>query len=375
MPIKIKKRVFLEEDYNQKLIKDIHNEEVIDVTKILPLVTPGTDLRDGLDEILHGNLGALIVLGCSDELKSLLKGGFDLDIPFSSQKLFELSKMDGAIVLSNDLSRIVGANKHLMPDKDIDSKETGMRHRSAEQTAVQSKLPVIAISHRRSVISLYYRDQKYVLQDFNMLLVKASYAVNNLKDFRQKIDNKLKTLISKEINKSNGLKDLVIEIIQDILYFIKHEKQVDEFIVELGSKGQDIANTLYETTFGINEELYLFLRDYSNTPLTRDEALEKLNFIKQLGIRRVADVEKLIEFLGFSEFINNYPADLPRGFRILLRSGYFDEDVVENLITNYKSIYAIKKLSFTDFSKIKGIDVSTSKSIYEQLTKIYNKKI
>ncbi len=374
MPTKIK-RIFLEEDSNKKLINDIHNNEVIDITKILPLITPGTELRKGLDEILQGNLGALIVLGNSERLKPILKGGFDLDIPFSFQKLFELSKMDGAIVLSNDLLKITGANKHLMPDKDIFSKETGMRHRSAEQTAIQSNLPVIAISHRRNVISLYFRDQKYILQDFSILMVKANHAINNLKDYRQKIDKKIKSLYLKEISNFPNLKEEVIDVIQNILYFIKHEKQIDEFIIELGSHGQDISNTLYETTEGIDEELSIILRDYSNKFLTKQEALEKVVYLKQLGIRKIADSETLVDFLEISDFVSKRLNIFPRGFRIFQKIGSIDDRIIEILIKNKESISFIKNLNSLSISKIPGIDVNTSKLIFEELVKIYNKKI
>lgn len=375
MPTKPKKRIFIEEDFSSKLLNEIYKNEVIDITRILPLVTPGTELRQGLDEILHGNLGALIVLGNSEELKPILKGGIDLDIPFSSQKLFELSKMDGAIVLSKDLTKIIGANKHLMPDKEISSKETGMRHRSAEQTAKQSNVPVIAISHRRSVISLYYKDQKYVLQDFSILMVKASYAINNLKDFRAKLDRKLRNILSYEVNNSPNLKAEILDIIQNILYFIKHEKQVDDLVVELGSQGQDISNTLYEVTYGIDEELSFILRDYSNNLITREASFEKISLLKQLGIRRIADTDKLIEILDISNFVNGKTNDFPRGYRILSKINDIDEKSIESLIKTHKSINNVKNLNFADLSKIPGIDANKSKKIIAYLNKLYNKKI
>ncbi len=376
MPTRPKKKVFIqEEDFQSKLISQIHNNDVIDIRKILPLVTPGTELRDGLDEILHGNLGALIVLGDSEKLKPILKGGIDLDIPFSSQKMFELSKMDGAIVLSNDLTKIVGANKHLMPDRDISSKETGMRHRSAEQTAMQSDLPVIAISHRRNVISLYYKDQKYVLQDFNILMVKANYAINSLKDYRAKLDKKLKNLYNSEVIFSNNLKTEVLDLIQNILYFFKNETQVDDLIVELGSQGQDISNSFYEITYGLEEELYLILKDYSNNLHEKEECFEKINFLKQLGIRKIADSEKLIEILELSKFISQKDFDFPRGYRFFSKMKEIDSKIIDNLINSKGSLKNIKSLNLNEFSKIQGIDVSKSKLLYNYINKIYTRKI
>jgi len=261
-----------------------------------------------------------------------------------------------------------------MPNKNIASKETGMRHRSAEQTAIESKVPVIAISHRRNVISLYYKDQKYVLQEFNMLMVKANYAINNLKDFRNKLDKKLKHILFLEINNSSNLSEEIIEIIQNMLYFIKHEKQVDDLVVELGNQGQDIANTLYELTVGIDEELSLILRDYSNTLQTKEVALDKISTLKQMGIRKIADTERLIEILDLSDFISLKSVDFPRGYRILASMNNLDEKIIENLVKVKKSINNIKNLTLQDLAKIKSLDLQKAKNILDTINKIYTKK-
>lgn len=375
MVVKIKKRIFAEDDFFSKIIQEIHADEILDVSKILPLVTPGTELRRGLDEVLNGNLGAIIVLGNSDKLKPIIKGGIDLDIQFSSQKLFELSKMDGAIVLSNDLQKIVGANKHLMPDKDVPSKETGMRHRSAEQTALYTGLPVIAISQRRNVISLYFRDQKYILQNFEILMIKANYFLNNLKSFREKIDKKLKSTLSQEYKNSATLKVDIIELIQNLLYFFKHEKQIDDLIVELGDHGQDISNTLYEVTYGLDEDFFLILKDYSNNPLiSKQEAQDKLNLLKQLGLRRISDTEKLVELLEFTHFFSDTQNSFPRGYRALSKIQDLDEKTISDLIFFKKSLYNIKNLTPQDLSSITKIDAVKIKKIIFLINKKYAKK-
>src|SRR4051812_20793503 len=98
-------------------------------------VAPGTAMRDGLERILRGNTGALIVLGHDRSVDSISTGGFDLDVDFSATRLRELSKMDGALVVTSDLSKIIRASVQLVPDPTIETQETGTRHRTAERVA------------------------------------------------------------------------------------------------------------------------------------------------------------------------------------------------------------------------------------------------
>jgi len=363
MSVKIKINQYLDENWTDALLQEIQRGEIIDINKILPIVTPGNELRRGLDEILNGNLGALIVLGSNEELAPILKGGFDLDIPFSSQKLFELSKMDGAIILSSDLKKIIGANKHLMPDKSVPSSETGMRHRSAEQTAIQSNLPVIAISHRRNIISLYFRDQKYVLQDPSFLTVKANYSLNNLKDYRQKIDSNLNKLLYSEFNIPTKVFEQVIDVIQKILYFFKHGEEMEKIIVELGTQGNDISQTLSEVIFGLDEELSLLLMDYSQKPITKKEAEEKVEYLLRLGVRKITDKNILIN----SCEIENKDS---RGYRILYKIPNLDFETINKIINVKKTISNIKSCSPGQLALIDGLNSNKAKYILSQLNRL-----
>ena len=112
-------------------------------------LAPGTPLRDGLDRIVSGHTGALVVLGTNPELEAISTGGFAIDVPFNATRMRELAKMDGAIVLSTDLTRIVAAAVHLSPAADIPTTETGTRHRTAERVAKQVGVPVRLSSSTR----------------------------------------------------------------------------------------------------------------------------------------------------------------------------------------------------------------------------------
>ena len=72
----------------------------------LALVAPGTVLRDGLERILRGRTGAIIVLGFDPVVEAISSGGFHLDVELSAARLRELAKMDGGVVVDMDTARI-----------------------------------------------------------------------------------------------------------------------------------------------------------------------------------------------------------------------------------------------------------------------------
>ena len=182
----------------------------------MPLLAPGSELREGLDEILKGDIGGLIVIGRNLILECIIRGGFRLDVPLTPNNLFELAKMDGAIVISNDLKTITHANAHLMPDKEINSKQTGIRHRSAEQAAKQTNLPVVAISKRRKNITLFFRDQHYLIKQIQLVLVKVDQNLKSMYNTRQQVEASLNELTYYEFTNNVSLTD-VANIIQKLV--------------------------------------------------------------------------------------------------------------------------------------------------------------
>ena len=141
---------------------------------------PGTKLREGIDNIVHARTGGLIIVGEVDELSFLFSGGIKLEIDYTPALLYQIAKMDGAIVLNANATRIAMANVQLMPDPTILSMETGTRHRTAERVSKQTDALVIAISASRSVVSLYLDGAKYILEDIPVVLAKANQALATL---------------------------------------------------------------------------------------------------------------------------------------------------------------------------------------------------
>src|SRR5213592_84667 len=144
------------------------------LVKALEMVAPGSAVREGIDNIVHARTGGLIVIGDPDELSFLLSGGVKLDVDYTPALLYQLAKMDGAIILSANGTKILWANTQLMPDPTILSLETGTRHRTAERVSKQTDALVIAISQSRSAVSLYLDGAKYILEDIPVVLAKAN---------------------------------------------------------------------------------------------------------------------------------------------------------------------------------------------------------
>ncbi len=160
----------------------------LDIVNALKQIAPGASLRDGIDNILSAKTGALIVIGDTKNVLKIVNGGFELNADFTSQRLFELAKMDGAIILDEKVEKILLTNVHLIPDPSILSDETGMRHQTAERVAKQTKAIVISISQKRDIVSLYIDNYKYVLEDIAVLLAKANQALQTLEKYKTRLE-------------------------------------------------------------------------------------------------------------------------------------------------------------------------------------------
>ena len=167
------------------------DKEVIDVLKI---IAPGTSFREGLENVVKARTGGLIVVGDSKEVLSVVDGGFEVNQDYSPALLYELAKMDGAIVVSKDLKRILYANAQLTPERNIPTTETGTRHRTAERVAKQTGELVISISQRRNVITLFKGSQRYVLPDTGVVLTRANQSLQTLEKYKSSLDGVMNNL-------------------------------------------------------------------------------------------------------------------------------------------------------------------------------------
>ncbi|ADU52400.1 DNA integrity scanning, DisA, linker region [Thermaerobacter marianensis DSM 12885] len=329
-------------------------------------LAPGTRLREGLDQILRARTGGLIVVGDGPEVLALCSGGFELDVELTPAHLYELAKMDGAIILSSDARRIVRANVQLIPDPRVLSFETGIRHRTAERMARQTGALVIAISQRRNVITVYRGELRYVLRDPALMLAKANQALGTLERYRAVFLQALGHLTVLEFE------DLVTA--GDVAYVLGRAEQVrrigreiEGYAVELGTEGRLVRLQLDELQSGVEEEYRLVVRDYVADPDGEREALAAL---QQLPPEDLTHRGAVARCLGFTAPDDDETPVTPRGYRILHKLPRLPVSVVENLVQHFGSLPRILAATVEQLDDVEGIGSVRARAIKDGLRRL-----
>ena len=307
---------------------------------VLAKFSPGKSLRTALDDILEGKTGALIVVD-SPELRNIMDGGFRINCRFTAQRLCELSKMDGAIILSSDLKKILFANVLLVPDSTIPTNETGTRHKAAERTARQAETLTIAVSERRNKITIFYEDKKNILEDSENILRRATETLNILEKQREIFDDLLKNLNILEITKLVSVAD-VCSVLQRIEVIIKMMDTMKRYLTELGNQGVILRMRVRELFKGIEIIESLLLMDYSDKPQNVKKILLNLNF------------ENVIDMDSFSRIIFELSPDTQvnaKGYRILEKLNLTEREI-KSLISSFGNLATVLEASEEDIGKI-----------------------
>src|ERR1700723_714322 len=334
--------------------------------RALEMIAPGTALREGIDNILNAGTGCLLAIGDPEELGFLFSGGIKLDIAYTPAFLYQVAKMDGAIILNANATKVTMANVQLMPDPTILSHETGTRHRTAERVSKQTEALVIAISQRREVVSVYVDGTKYILEDIPVVLAKANQALATLDKYRTRLDQVATRLTALEFEGGATLHD-VLTVLQRSELVTRMAVEIERYIVELGSEGRLIEMQLEETTVGAAAEKAALVRDY----LARysDEAFAAgLEEIGRLAHQDLLDFGRLAELLGYDRKLNtlDYPVS-PRGFRILGRIPRLPRLVVQRIVTEFGGLEELLAASDGELETVDGVGEIRAKDIREGL--------
>ncbi len=302
-----------------------HNEA--DFLKVLKMVSPGTALRAAIDDVQRSGRGGLIVIN-SDPLQTIIEGGFRLKTKFTHQKLVELSKMDGAVIVSENLKKILFANVMLIPDHQIKTKETGTRHKSAERTAKQAKTLAIAISERLKKVTLYYKNIKFELNNPEEILRRSTETLRILEKQRELYNEIITNLNVLEVTNLVTVSD-VCSTIQRIEIILNIEDIIKKSLIELGREGLIIKMRLTELMKNIEQEKYLIIEDYFN------EKSEKIvMLLNQIEFDDILDNKTLSEKL-FQ--LTDEKHIHPQGKRILTKAGLHSTQI-KSLIENFGSL-------------------------------------
>ncbi len=342
------------------------NDKILDILK---KIAPGTTIREGLDNILKARTGALILFTDNDEvLHKLVDGGFFINEDYSSSKLYELAKMDGAIVLSEDMKKILYANAQLIPSSEITTIETGTRHRTAERTAKQTGELVISISQRRNIITIFKENERYILEDTEVVLNKANQAIKTLEKYKKVFDSKLNILNEYEFNDIVTL-DNVIGVVQRAEMVMQIVEEIQRQVAELGEDGRLVSMQLEQLIGGIEKEEMLIVKDYAlKDNISPEKMVEELANLEYEELLKEMNFAKILGYESFENYeeVNVYP----RGYRILNKIPRMPSNIVENLVQDFGSLEHIISASLEDLDKVEGIGEVRAKNIKRSLKRM-----
>lgn len=315
----------------------------INFLDVLRIVSPGTSLRAAIDDVLRGGMGALILVE-ADGIEDVIDGGFKVDCGFTPQRLIELCKMDGGIVLSGDLKRILYSNVLVVPDHTIPTQETGTRHKAAERIAKQLKTLVIAISERRKKITLYYNQSRYELTNTEDILRRTNETLRILEKQRELYDELITNLNVSEITGLVALSD-VCSVLQRMQIILKMEDLLKKAIVELGQEGIIVRMRLKEIMGDIDKTKYLILKDYAGKNI--DIVGEKLD---ELDFHNLLDTMTLAKML-----FENSPENsiIPQGYRLIGKTSLSEQEV-NSLVKHFDNLNTMLEADETELIKVIG---------------------
>ena len=337
--------------------------------RALDIVAPGTALREGIDNIVHSRTGGLILIGDPEDVSFLFSGGLSIEVDYTPALLYQVAKMDGAIVLNEQATKIVAANVQLMPDPTILSTETGTRHRTAERVSKQTDALVVAISERRDVVSLYLGGMKYILQDIPAVLAKANQGLATLDKYRARLDAVSSRLTRLEFEGGVVLYD-VLSVVQRAELVTRMAVEVERYIVELGTEGRLIEMQLEETMVGVAADKAALIRDYSVED-TEESLAATLSQVARLPHQDLLDFGRLAELLGYDRKVStlDFPVS-PRGYRVLGRIPRLPKLVVQRIIHEFGGLDEVLAAGDEDLEAVEGVGSTRAKDIREGVRRL-----
>lgn len=344
----------------------LKEKEILDVVKIM---APGTPLREGLDNILRARTGALIIIGDSQEVMNLVDGGFYINKDYTPAYLYELAKMDGAIILSKDLKKILYANAFIITDPQVASDETGTRHKSAQRAAKQTGEIVISISQRRNLISIYRANKKYILRETSAILNRANQALQTLEKYRSSMSVALTNLSLLEFEDMVSLFD-VAQVLQRVEMVMRVVAEIDTYIYELGNEGRLISMQLEELINTVEDEGLLAIADYIY-PDNRnvDEVVQQLKLMKN---DELMDFSNIVKVLGYSQqMLTEEESMAPKGYRVLNRIQKLPYGIIKNLVNTFDNLQGILKATINELDEVEGIGEVRAKMIKDGIKRIH----
>ncbi|NGN70057.1 DNA integrity scanning protein DisA [Streptomyces sp. A7024] len=344
----------------------------------LSSVAPGTGLRDGLERVLRGNTGGLIVLGMDATVEEICTGGFVLDVDFTSTRLRELCKLDGAVIIDKDVTKILRAGVQLLPDASIPTEETGTRHRTAQRTSIQTGFPVVSVSQSMHLIAMYLDGQRRVMEDSAAILSRANQALATLERYKLRLDEVAGTLSALEIEDLVTVRD-VTAVSQRLEMVRRIATEIAEYVVELGTDGRLLSLQLDELISGVDPERELVVRDYvperstGRRPRTVPDALTELDKLSHAELLELPTVARALGYSGSPETLDS--AVSPRGYRLLAKVPRIPGTVIDRLVEHFGGLQKLLAASVDDLQTVDGVGEARARSVREGLSRLAESSI
>ena len=332
----------------------------------LALVAPGTPLREGLERILRGRTGALVVLGHTTAVEDISTGGFQLDVPYSATALRELAKMDGAIVIDLTTSRIVRAGVQLMPDPAIETFETGTRHRTADRVSRQTRLPVVSVSASMSTIALYLDDQRHLVEHSEQILSRANQALQTLERYRARLLQVTSRLSALEVQDQVSVKDFAL-VAQRLEMLRRLDVELSGYVVELGTDGRLLTLQLQELGAGMDSLRDLLEKDYR--PDDPDVPFG-LAGLAALSTAELLDPQTVARSVGFPSIEHLDSRISSRGYRQVAQIGRLPTSLGGRLIEHFGSLQALFAASASELQQVEGVGEGRARIIRDGLVRL-----
>ncbi len=333
----------------------------------LARVAPGTPLRDGIDRVVRSKAGALLVLSDDADVLSICSGGFLVDAPYSPQRLSELAKMDGAIILSSDGGRIARANVHLVPDPSVPTSETGTRHRTAERVARSLDVPVVSASEEMGVINVYAGGNKRQLQEVGHLLDRANQALQTLERYKVRLDDAITNLTAVEVEDVATLRD-VVAVIQRGEMVHRIADEIETMIIELGVDARLLRLQIDELYGEIDDELDLVVADY--LPPGRS-VIETLDAMSHLSDDEVSNLRLTADALAPGRDSTDLTQEVaPKGMRLLHRVSRLPSSTAIAVADHFGGLAKLQRATVDDLVTVDGVDEATARAIRDTLSRV-----
>lgn len=340
--------------------------------RALDVVAPGGSLREGIDNIVHSRTGGLIVVGDLDDISHLLSGGIRLDVDYTPAMLYQVAKMDGAIVLNSEATKIAWANVQLMPDPTILSAETGTRHRTAERVARSIGVPVISVSEDMAVLTVYIHDDKHQLEPIPGLLGRCNQALQTLERYKSRLDEVAANLATAEVEDLVTVRD-VVAVLQRTEIVVRIAEEIERYLVELGTDGRLVRLQLRELMAGVEDDRRMVLLDYFEPDATwnLEQAMETLSDLEMEELLEPDAVASALH-LGVKDAGGSLS---PRGYRMVSKVPRLPGDMAETIVGHFGTLDKLMRATVADLCAVDGVDEQWAVTVKDALGRIAESSI